>query len=199
MDLARLDKQLGFLTEVDKVKSVFRNTLLLDKTRRENDAEHMWHMAVCALLFQEYLDDPKIDMLKVLKLVLVHDVVDIYAGDTYAYDMAGHETQALRERQAADRLFALLPADQEREFRSLWDEFEEHTTNEAKYAHLLDAFMPLLHNYLTNGAKWQELGATRDKVLQRCRDKVKPCSSEIWNYLNNMIEDAVKKGYLPVE
>lgn len=199
MNAERFEKQLKFLMEIDKVKSVFRNTILLDGSRREDDAEHMWHMAVCAMLFQEYLDDPKIDMLKTLKIILLHDVVEIYAGDTYAYDKVGCQTQGQREREAADCLFALLPDDQNTEFRSLWDEFEEHATNEAKYAHLLDSFMPLLHNYITKGIKWRELGANKDAVLQRGRKKVQPCSSEIWEYVKGMIEDAVAKGYLPAE
>lgn len=199
MNSERFEKQLEFLMEIDKVKSVFRNTILLDESRRENDAEHMWHMAVCAMLFQEYLDDSKINMLKTLRIILLHDVVEIYAGDTYAYDKAGCQTQEQREHKAADRLFALLPDDQNAEFRSLWDEFEEHATNEAKYAHLLDSFMPLLHNYVTKGKKWQELGANKDAVLQRSRSKVQPCSSEIWEYVKDMIEDAVAKGYLPVK
>ena len=197
MDVARFEKQLDFLREIDRVKSVFRNTILLDGSRRENDAEHMWHMAVCAMLFREYVDAEQIDMFKTLKMILLHDVIEIYAGDTFAYDAVGKTTQAQREYEAADRLFALLPDDQNAEFRALWDEFDAQATDEAKYAHLVDAFMPLLHNYTTEGLKWRELGVKKDMVLERNEIKIEPSSAEIWRYVQNMIEDAVAKGYLP--
>lgn len=195
MDRNRLSKQLDFLREIDKVKSVFRNTVLLDKSRRENDAEHSWHMAVCAMLFQEYANYNDLDMGKVLKMIMLHDIVEIYSGDTFAYDPAGRETQTEREKLAADKLFALLPDDQSKEFRALWDEFEECSTPESKYAHLVDRFMPIYHNYVTQGLKWREFGITKSQVLNR-NQNIKEGSEEIWNYVCEIVEDAVAKGYL---
>jgi len=195
MDKERFSKQLDFLREIDKVKSIFRNTILLDKSRCENDAEHSWHMAVCAMLFQEYANDKNLDMCKVLKMIMLHDVVEIYAGDTFAYDPVGTETQAEREALAADKLFALLPDDQKKEFRAIWDEFVEYATPESKYAHLVDTFMPIYHNYITQGLKWRELGVTKSKVLNR-NSHIKAGSEEIWNFVCEIVDDAVAKGYL---
>ena len=142
MDFPRLERQLEFLREADKAKSVFRNTLLLDASRRENDAEHSWHMAICAILFAEYLDEPITNMNRLLQMIMLHDVVEIYAGDTLTYaNAAEKDAQSDREKDAADKIFAILPEDQGKEFRSLWDEFESRITPEAKCAHLVDAFM----------------------------------------------------------
>lgn len=196
MDFKRFEKQLDFLREMDKVKSIYRNTILLDCSRRENDAEHMWHMAICAMLFQEYANDKNIDMLKTLKMIMLHDTIEIYSGDTFAYDMVGRATQAEREQKAADKLFSALPEDQSAEFRSLWNEFEEYVTAEAKYAHLADTFMPIYHNYTTKGVKWKELGVSKDMVLNR-NSHIQAGSAEIWEYVKNIIEDAAEKGYLP--
>ncbi len=195
MDRERFSKQLDFLREIDKVKSIFRNTVLLDKSRRENDAEHSWHMAVCAMLFQEYANDKNLDMCKVLKMIMLHDVIEIYSGDTFAYDTAGRATQAEREKAAADKLFALLPPDQGKEFRALWDEFEEYSTPESKYARLVDTFMPIYHNYITQGLMWQKMGVTKSKVLERNKH-IKAGSEVIWNYVCEIVDDAVAKGYL---
>ena len=197
MDFSRFEKQLKFLREMDKAKSVFRNTLLLDLSRRENDAEHSWHMAVCAMTLAEYLNEPVKDMGRLLKIITLHDVVEIYAGDTFAYGAEAElSTQKEREREAADRLFRLLPDDQSREFRSLWDEFEEHATPEAKCARLVDTFMPVYHNYITKGQKWRELGVTKDKVIQRC-ECIKAASDEIYAFIRGLIGESVEKGYLP--
>jgi len=195
MDTKRFSKQLDFLREIDKVKSIFRNTVLLDKSRRENDAEHTWHMAVCAMLFQEYANDRNIDMCKILKMIMLHDIVEIYSGDTFAYDPIGRKTQAEREKLAADKLFAILPIDQNNEFRAIWDEFEKYATPESKYAHLVDTFMPIYHNYMTQGLKWQELGVTKTKVINR-NQHIKAGSEVIWNFVCEIVDDAVAKGYL---
>ena len=198
MDYARLEKQLAFLREMDKAKSVIRNTLLLDSSRRENDAEHSWHMAICAMLFMEYLDEPINDMARLLQMILLHDVVEIYAGDTFAYGSVEMlSSQKDRESIAAEQLFSLLPKDQAEEFRSLWDEFEACATPEAKCARLVDTFMPVYHNCMTKGQKWLELGVTEDKVLARC-DYIKRGSTELHGFICTMIDDAVQKGYLPV-
>ena len=193
----RLEKQLAFLREIDKAKSVLRNTILLDASRRENDAEHSWHMAICAMLFTEYLNEPINNMERLLKMIMLHDVIEIYAGDTSAYgSKAELSTQKDRELAAADKIFSLLPEEQESDFRSLWDEFEAATTPESKCARLVDTFMPVYHNYMTKGQKWLELGATKEKVLNRCK-WIKQGSYELYDFICNIIEDAVEKGYLP--
>jgi putative hydrolase of HD superfamily len=197
IDYERFERQLAFLREIDKVKSVYRNTILMDASRRENDAEHSWHMAVCAMLFLEYADDKSIDMLKVLKMIMLHDTVEIYAGDTFAYDAEAKETQKDRETAAAEKLFGLLPPDQNEEFKALWLEFEDHKTAEAKYARLVDTFMPIYHNYVTQGQKWRELGVTKEKVLARNEPRIRDASADIWDYIQSSVADAADKGYLP--
>jgi putative hydrolase of HD superfamily len=199
MDYKRLEKQLEFLREADKAKSVFRNTILLDASRQENDAEHSWHMAICAMIFTEYLNEPVNDMGRLLQIIMLHDIIEIYAGDTFAYGTADELlSKNDRERAAADKLFSLLPEDQSKDFRSLWDEFEARITPESKCANLVDTFMPLYHNYITKGQKWLELGVTKAKVLARC-SRMKDESDEIYNFACGIIADAVQKGYLPVE
>ena len=143
--LERLEKQIRFIVEIDKVKNIFRQTYLADAGRKENDAEHSWHIALMAYLLQEYAEKP-VDVSKVMLMVLIHDLVEIDAGDTYAYDDAGAETKRAREEAAADRIFGLLPEDQGKYFRELWEEFEAYESPEGKYAHLLDNFQPLLLN-----------------------------------------------------
>jgi len=167
----------------------------MDQSRYENDAEHSWHIAVAAMLFLEYADDPNVDLLRVIKMLLVHDLVEIDAGDTYAYDDAACRDQAEREVKAAERVFGLLPSDQEAEFRSLWDEFEARTTPEARYAAALDRFQPLLHNYLTGGRAWREHGVTSDRVRARNRP-VGDGAPVLWQHAEDLIRDAVAKGWL---
>jgi putative hydrolases of HD superfamily len=195
MDYDRFYKQLEFLTEIDKMKQIFRNTILMDDSRRENDAEHTWHMAVCSMLFIEYANEKDLDMLKVLKMIMIHDVVEIDAGDTFAYDDKGHIDKAEREQKAALRLFGLLPDDQRDEFMELWNEFEEYETPESKYACLVDTFMPIYHNYKTKGLQWQRLNVTSDKVLTR-NSHIQCGSEEMWEYVQSIVKDAVEKGYL---
>lgn len=142
----RLQQQIAFLMEIDKVKNIFRQTYLADGERKENDAEHSWHIALMAVLLQEHAEE-EVDLLKVMTMVLIHDLVEIDAGDTYAYDSAGAATKRAREEKAADRIFGILPADQGAYFRELWEEFEAYETSDAKYAHLLDNFQPLLLNH----------------------------------------------------
>lgn len=194
MNLTRFEKQLKFLEEIDKAKNIIRQTLLMDASRRENDAEHTWHMAVCAMLFVDYAEE-ELDLLKTLKMILIHDIVEIDAGDTFAYDEKGHLDKEEREKKAAERIFGLLPDDQKDEFTKLWIEFEENKTPESKYAHMIDTFMPVYHNYKTKGLQWQRLNVTSDKVLKRC-EYIKNGSKEIWKYVESIIKDAVQKGYL---
>ena len=197
IDMERFKKQLDFIIEIDKLKQVLRRTILMDSSRRENDAEHMWHMAISAMLFAEYSNNSKeLDMLKVLKMVLLHDVVEIYAGDTFAYDDQGHVDKEEREKNSADKIFALLPQEQGLEFRHLWDEFEASMTTEAKYAKSIDRFMPILHNYITEGAQWHRFGVKSDKVLAKNKI-IEEGSAFLWKYVEHIVEDSIQKGYLP--
>ena len=196
MDLERISKQIEFIVEIDKIKHVFRKTLLMNGSRHENDAEHSWHLAVMAILLSEYSNANELDVLRVLKMVLVHDIVEIDAGDTFCYDEKGALDKREREERAADRIFNILPDDQAREVRVLWEEFEECETAEAKFANSLDRFQPLLHNYRTCGRSWKKHGITKDKVLGRNRP-IEKGSRQLWAYVEEMIESAVDKGYLP--
>ena len=190
-----LEKQIQFIIEIDKLKQIYRRTYLMDSSRKENDAEHSWHLAMLAMLLQKYAKNQKLDILRVIKMVLIHDIVEIDAGDTYLYDEKAASDKAEREQRAADRLFGLLPDEQGRELRALWDEFEEKVTPEAKFATSLDRFQPLLHNYSTKGKSWQEHGVTSDKVLQRCSE-IQIGSPTLWEYAEGLIHHAVEKGYL---
>lgn len=158
----RLHEQIEFLCAIDELKRVERQTTLLDGSRRENSAEHSWHLALYAMVLAEYGGD--LDVGRVLRMVLVHDIVEIDAGDTYIYDEQGQATKEERERQAADRLFALLPDDQAGVLRAAWDEFEERETPEARFAYAIDRLQPLLHNHRTGGAAWRRHGITADQV-----------------------------------
>jgi putative hydrolase of HD superfamily len=191
----RLARQMNFIREIDKLKTVSRRTLLMNGARFENDAEHSWHLAVMAMLLKEYADDPGLDLLKVFKMVLIHDLVEIDAGDTYCYDEKGNEGKVAREKVAAARLFGMLPIDQQSEFHSLWTEFEERTTSEARFAAALDRVQPLLHNYSTGGLIWHNHGITSDKVQTRNRH-VAEGSRALWGFAEGLIRDAVEKGYL---
>ena len=195
MDMDRFKKQLEFIIEIDKLKQVFRNTILMDASRKENDAEHMWHMAVTAMVLCEYSDSEELNMLKVLKIIMLHDVIEIYAGDTFAYDVQGQVGKAERERKAADKIFGMLPEDQGIEFRNLWDEFEDGITPEAKFACAMDSFMPVLHNYYTQGLQWQRLEVSSDKVLAKNKH-IEKGSKFLWEYIKSIVADGVEKGYL---
>ncbi|OJU14358.1 MAG: hypothetical protein BGN88_05630, partial [Clostridiales bacterium 43-6] len=150
----KLQKQMEFLTEADKMKTIFRQTLVMDKSRRENDAEHSWHFALMALTLAEYAASDEVDINRVLKMALLHDLIEIYAGDTFAYDSTGNTDKEAREQAAADKLFALLPPEQAKEFRSLWEEFDEMETPDALYAASIDRLQPLLSNFNTEGHTW---------------------------------------------
>jgi putative hydrolases of HD superfamily len=195
MDTERFKKQLDFIVEVDKAKNILRNTILMDSSRRENDAEHSWHMAISALILQEYLDDSDVDLCKVLKMALIHDVVDVDAGDVFAYGNVDWNEKKEKEEKAAERIFGILPEDQKEEFLKIWNEYEEAQTAEAKFAQMLDSFMPIFHNYKTNGLQWQRLDVTREKVLARNR-RIEKGSKKLWNYIVNIVNEAVEKGYL---
>ncbi|MFW6154811.1 MAG: HD domain-containing protein [Planctomycetota bacterium] len=191
----RLARQVGFILEIDKLKRIVRRTYLTDRTRRENDAEHSWHLAVMAMLLSEYATEASLDVPKVIKLVLVHDLVEIDAGDTFCYDEAAHADKAEREQAAADRIFDLLPPDQGSELRALWEEFEARRTGEARFAAAMDRLQPLLHNYHTQGLAWREHGVTADRVLARNRHMAEGAPA-LWDYAERFIRDAVERGYL---
>lgn len=166
MENERLDRQLSFILELDKMKEILRQTYLCDASRRENDAEHSWHLAVMTAVLSEYANTP-IDVGHTMMMVLLHDVIEIDAGDTYAYDPAGNLTKRDREVKAADRIYRLLPGDQAAFFRSLWDEFEAGTTAEAKFANAMDKIQPILLNAASGGLAWKEHGIRKEQVTDR--------------------------------
>lgn len=191
----RLERQMRFIIETDKLKEVFRHSLVTQSRRRENSAEHSWHFALMVITLAEHSNHQPLDVLRVLKMVLLHDLVEIDAGDTYAYDTAGMADQHAREARAADRIFGLLPADQTAEFRALWDEFEDQRTPEAKFAAACDRFHPMLLNCLTDGETWRKHGVTHDMVVARNRHAADG-STAIWSYALRLIDDAVAQGHL---
>jgi putative hydrolase of HD superfamily len=191
----RFKKQIEFVLEVDKLKHVLRQTVLLDRSRRENSTEHSWHIALMVMLLAEYSQEKNIDLLQVMKMLLVHDLVEIDAGDTYCYDDEGRQDQSERETAAAARIFGLLPDDQAAELKALWNEFERRQTPESKFANALDRVQPLLHNYFTDGLTWQANNIKSSQVYNRMRP-VKDGAPELWEYVGTLIEDAVKKGFL---
>lgn len=191
----KLQKQLEFLIEVDKMKNVLRQTLLMDKSRQETDAEHSWHFALMAMTLFEYAAFPDVDLNRVIKMALVHDLVEVYAGDTFAYDTAGNETKEKREAEAADKLFSLLPDEQNREFRLLWEEFDAMQTHDSLYASAIDRFQPFLSNYKTEGHTWNLYRVKEDKVYKRM-EAVKYALPELWSFVEWVIQDAIEKGYI---
>lgn len=193
----RLKKQMDFLLEVDKLKFINRQTYLSDGTRRENDAEHSWHLALMAALLSEHADE-EVDLLKVITMVLIHDLVEIDAGDTYAYDEAGKQTQRIREEKAADRIFAMLPKDQGEKFRALWEEFDAYETPEAKFAHVCDNVQPLMLNHATGGKSWRERGIRRSQVEKR-NSRVGESSRTMKAYVEDILDKNVEKGNLKNE
>ncbi len=191
----RLSKQLAFIVEIDKLKQILRQSVVTGSVRNENDAEHSWHLAVMAILLAEYAATKEIDILRVVKMVLIHDLVEIDAGDTFCYDAKGYEDKAQREQKAADRLFNLLPSDQAREIMDLWREFEDLMTPEARFAASLDRIQPLLLNYHTNGHTWKKPGVTSQMVYQR-NAVVEESAPELYDYVKELIESSIHKGYL---
>lgn len=191
----RLARQLDFLREIDRLKTVERRTLLTDRSRRENAAEHSWHLAVMAMLFMEHAGGGGLDAGRVIRMLLVHDIVEVDAGDTFAYDAEGYGDKEERETRAAQRLFGLLPDDQRAELMDLWREFEARQTPEAKFASALDRLQPMIHNYLTEGHTWRQHGITARQVAERNRE-IAEGSPELWRFAERLIASAVEKGYL---
>ena len=190
----RLERQLAFALEIDKEKNIFRQTHLSGHGRNEDDAEHAWHMAVMAYILQEYSNE-KIDIARTMIMCLVHDIVEIDAGDTYAYDDEGKKTQAEREQKAKDRIFSLLPDDQAGELKSIFDEFEANETAEARFAHAMDNIQPITLNSSNSGADWKEHGVSAEKVYKR-QEKTKLGSEKIFSLADKIIRMNIEKGNL---
>jgi len=197
MSTPRLTQQIAFLIEADKLKGVLRRTTLMDASRPENSAEHSWHLALTAIVLAEYAPGG-VDILHVLRLVTVHDLVEIDAGDTFAYDTAGNETKAARERAAAERIFALLPDDQAAHVRDLWDEFEDRQTPEARFAHALDRLQPLLQNMEAGGGSWKTHGVGRADVLRRMAP-LQTQLPDVWPFVLGVVDRFCELGAIVVE
>jgi putative hydrolases of HD superfamily len=195
MTQARLERQVGFILEVDKLKEVFRQTLCTQSGRAENDAEHSWHLCLAAIVLAEHANEPGLNLVRLLKMLILHDLVEIDAGDTFAYDTAAMAGQHDREAVAATRIFGLLPADQAAEFRSLWDEFEERRTPEARFAAAVDRFQPCLLNTRTGGSAWRRHRVTEDRVLAR-NAPIAEGSAGLWEHTRAMIRQAAERGDL---
>lgn len=192
----RLEAQLAFTAEIDKMTSVMRRTLLLDRSRRENDAEHSWHISVMALLFEEYaIEKPNVN--HAIEMALCHDLVEVYAGDTFAYDVAGNESKKQRELDAADKLFSMLPSEQGEKINALWQEFEAKETADSKYANCLDRIQPFLHNTLTEGHTWKNVDPRpRRYQIEERMSIVKEFMPEVYSWMLTKMDEAVVNGWL---
>lgn len=194
-DRERLRKQMEFAMEMDKEKGIGRQTYILNALRKENDAEHAWHLALMTMLLSEYSNE-KIDLSRTMSMVIVHDIIEIDAGDTYAYDDKGNATKAERERKAADRIFGILPEDQAEYFMNLWLEFEDADTPESKFANAMDSVQPLMLNDASEGLAWREHKVEVSKVRARAERKVRPGSETLYGMVLDIIDSNVKKGNL---
>lgn len=194
MNTKDLLDQIAFIKEIDKVKYIQRKTKLFNSDRCENDAEHSWHLALMAIVLAEHSDEP-IDIMKVVKMVLIHDIVEIDAGDVFMYDTLKNHLNTDEERLAANRIFGLLPKKQAEEFISIWEEFEAGETNEAKFAKSMDRLEPLLQNTSNKGGTWREFDVKYDKVYEK-KSVIKNGSKSLWNYAEGLINDSVEKGIL---
>jgi putative hydrolase of HD superfamily len=191
----RLTRQVEFLVEIDKLKTVFRRSYLADASRRENSAEHSWHVAMMAMVLAEHCQED-VDLLRVIKMLLVHDIVEVDAGDTGIYDDVAAQDKNERETLAAGRVFGLLPPDQADDLQKMWDEFEQGVSPEARFARALDRLIPLIHNYCTEGRRWKEDGITHAQVLA-VNQTIREGSQELWEFALSLINECVSRGYLP--
>ena len=194
MNPENLLKQINFIKEIDKLKYIQRRTKLFNSNRPENDAEHSWHLAMMTIVLAEHSNQP-IDVLKVLKMVLIHEIVEIDSGDIFIYDTVKNHDNTEEELKAAKRIFGLLPAEQAEEFIAIWEEFEAGISSEAKFAKTMDRFEPLLQNTSNNGGTWAEFNVPYQKVYDK-KKAIKEGSATIWNYAENLINESVKKGIL---
>ncbi|MCI9546774.1 MAG: HD domain-containing protein [Lachnospiraceae bacterium] len=188
---------MDFLREIDKLKSIGRQNYLMDGVRKENDAEHSWHLAMCALVLQEYMPEP-VDVARTVELVLIHDLVEIWAGDAYAYDAQAQAAQHEKEVQAAEKLFGMLPEDQREYFKRLWEEFEACETGESRFARVMDNCQPLLLNDASGGKSWREHGIAKEQVYKR-NERVRNWAPEVWEYMDSLIQKHVELGNLSVK
>jgi len=191
----RLSQQLNFLREIDAMKDIWRKTYLISGERVENDAEHSWEMTMMSAVLVEYLPNDA-DLHRIIMMLLIHDLVEIHAGDTFAYNDAALADQEEREQQAAERIFGLLPTDQANEFRLLWDEFEARKTPDARFAKAMDRLQPLLHSYYTQGKTWSESGVRADQV-RKLKSVIRDASTELGDLADHLIVDAIEQGFLP--
>jgi len=187
----RLKKQLEFIVEIDKIKEIYRHTSLFGKERKENDAEHSWHICMMAMVLSEYANETKVDMLKVFKMLLIHDLVEIYAGDYIVYTEKVMEKKK-KEIEGAEKIFSLLPVEQKEEFMIIWKEFEERKTKESKFANVVDRFEPILQNYKNNGEAWVKNNISAAKILEK-NQIIQEGSETIWEYVKNIIDEFVQK------
>ena len=194
MVIDNLLKQIEFIKEIDKLKYIQRKTKLFNSDRNENDAEHSWHLALMAIVLAEHSNEP-IDVLKVIKMVLIHDIVEIDAGDTFIYDSQKNHCNTDEERLAANRIFGMLPEEQSKELIAVWEEFEAGQTHEAKFAKAMDRLEPLLQNTSNNGGTWKEFGVNYKKVYEK-KSSIKDGSKTIWDFAEKLINDSVEKGIL---
>lgn len=185
---------MDFILEIDKAKNIFRQTYLSDGKRKENDAEHSWHLAMMAFVLSEHFESD-IDILKVMKMVLMHDIIEIYAGDTYCYDTEANKDKAEREQKSAKKIYGLLPEDQCKEFIDIWNEFEKGETKEANFAIILDRLQPIMLNYASSGKAWTEHGICKNQVIDRNK-RIIECKNDVSEYFNNLLDEAVKNGWL---
>ncbi|MBD1853675.1 HD domain-containing protein [Leptolyngbya sp. FACHB-711] len=190
----RLTQQIQFILEIDRLKHILRQTLLVDASRQENSAEHSWHLAIMAIVLAEYAPAGT-DMSRAIQMLLIHDLVEIDAGDTFCYDVQGNLDKADREQRAADRIFGLLPPDLEAELRLLWEEFEARETATAQFAAALDRIQPLLHNYKTAGGTWKKHGVSIDQVWKRM-EPVKQGTPDLWEWVEAIVAESVAAGYI---
>lgn len=191
----RLAQQINFIVEIDKLKTVLRQTSLVDRSRQENVSEHSWHIAVMALILTEYSNEQDLDILRIIKMLLIHDLVEIDAGDTFLYDIEGNQDKDKRERAAAQRIFGLLPSEQAEELRAAWEEFEDMSSSEAKFARVLDSLQPLLMAYYNKGWSWQKHNLVKSQVLEK-KKAIEIGSELLWEYAKSLLDEAVEKGYI---
>lgn len=189
-----LEKQISFIKEIDKLKYIERKTRLFNSERHENDAEHSWHLAMMAVVLSQH-SNSEVDMLKVIKMLLIHDIVEIDAGDTFLFDTKKNHTNTEEELIAAKRIFGLLPENQANELIAIWEEFEAGETAESKFAKAMDCFEPMLQNASNNGGTWKEFNVSYDTVIEK-KKRMKEGSETVWNYAKNMVDDCVEKGML---
>ena len=194
----RFLQQIKFIYEIDKIKSIFRKTRLLDNSRYENDAEHSWHLAMMALALQEHANAP-VDILRVIKMVLIHDIVEIDGGDFIVYDTTAASEKAEREMECAERIYGMLPPDMKDEFITIWQEFEARETPEAKFANALDRAEPTLQNYLTQGHSWVTHDITYERVVGVNGKKISEGCAPLWEYVDAALKECVENGYLKKE